>query len=215
MTKSSRIPDHHNVFRATIYPLAFKSNNKFNQHKAFKLESQEDGSILGSLAWERYVPTTKHVHRYGCRLAFGMNRKYREQGNRKDRRIYCGSYNLKVGAIRGLVNELREVVLSADVIHHIENGQIAHADLRILVGKDHHGDEGTKTAILDRLWNSCRGPIKHECEGDQDVGQHPNKNLEPPPQGEYRDTRSMLCRVWHITRYQVSHYIWLIFGKII
>jgi hypothetical protein len=178
--ESSRIPDDHDVFRAIVYPIAFRSNKSFNHSKTFKLTLKEDGSFLGSLVWGKYAPTTECIHCYGCRLAARMEGK--------ERRIYCGCYHLKVGAIRGLVNQpFLEAVLSADVVHHVENGEIAHADLRILVRPGHQNDEGTKTAILVRLWDSCRGPLRHKCECDQDVTPHPNSALEKAPLGSHTE----------------------------
>ncbi|MGB8989101.1 MAG: hypothetical protein WCC37_21050, partial [Candidatus Sulfotelmatobacter sp.] len=70
-----------------------------------KLDYDEGSqSLLGSVTWEKYVPTTELIHRYGCRLASHMNEKNRAAGKSKDkdRRVYCGAYELKGKAIRSL-----------------------------------------------------------------------------------------------------------------
>jgi hypothetical protein len=151
-----RIPDDDSLFRHTIHPLAFRGI-RFAQEKLIRLYEQDDGSILAFLAWEMYVPTTELIHGYGCRLAFHMNEKDKAAGKfkEKNRRVYCGAYELKGRAIRALATSdgLNEI-LSADVVHHVEEGEIAHTDLRIVLKPGGVPNiEDTKTAILDRLWN--------------------------------------------------------------
>lgn len=207
------IPDGDDLFRATIHPLAFKSRNRFIHERVFHLQFR-DGSLIGSVAWERYVPSTRHVHDFGCRLAFGQNQKYRDEGNEKYRRIYCGSYALSAEKIRMLPKtEYLDEVTAADVVHHVEAGEIAHADLKISVKASHYDDEGTKTAILDRLWQSCRGPIPHKCNCDQNIDSHPSLNLDSPPQGAYIDKRSSLTRSWQIARFVIINWCWHTFLK--
>jgi hypothetical protein len=209
------ISDEDNLFRATIHPLAFKSKNRFNHGRVFYLDFKADGSLLGSLIWERYAPSTRYIHEYGCRLAFGQNQRYRDEGKEKYRRVYCGSYTLSAKAIRMLpkLEMLNEVLTHADVVHHVEAGEIAHADLKISVKATHHNDEGTKTAIIDRLWHSCRGPLSHKCECDHNIDSHPSSNLELPPQGEYSDTRSSFTRCWHIVTFVIINFVWGLFTK--
>ncbi|MEO8051929.1 MAG: hypothetical protein ABI833_16045 [Acidobacteriota bacterium] len=105
MNRTPRIPDGDSLFRHSIHPLVFRSQGKtFAPEKWITIYPQDDGSLLASLAWGRYVPTTRHVHGYGCRLAFGINQRKREAGKfkEKDRHIYCGAYELKGSSIRAL-----------------------------------------------------------------------------------------------------------------
>jgi hypothetical protein len=205
------IADGDSLFRQSIHPLSFKGK-AFAWAKCLMFYDEPEGSLLASLSWERYLPTTEAVHGYGCRLAFRMNEKKRMAGKltNKSRNVYCGAYQLKGKAIRALatVEGLNEV-LSADVIHHIEEGEIAHADLRIALKPGEVPDiEGTKTAILDRLWNTCSGPMKHICDCDKDILEHPSSSLAIPPAGAYSDTRSPLLRLWSIIRFHTCSWLW-------
>ena len=180
------------------------------------LSDQNEGSLLASLTWERYVPTTEFIHGYGCRLAFRMNEKDRTAGRykEKNRRVYCGAYELKGKAIRALATSdgLNEI-LSADVFHHVEEGEIAHTDLRIVLKPGGLFDlEGTKTAILDRLWNRCCGPLKHVCDCDKEIPVHPSSSLITPPAGTYSDGRSYFGRLWCIIRFQIYSFLWRLFS---
>jgi hypothetical protein len=209
--KADQIGEQDSLFRHVVFPLAF-GGRAFQWDKTMKLFDEPDGSILASLAWERYVPTTAHIHAYGCRLASRMNAdqqkkdKYRE----KDRRIYSGAYQLRADHIRALAttNGLEEV-LSAEVIHHVEAGEIAHTDLRITLKRDSEfGLEGTKTAILACLWNACCGPLVHKCDCDQEILQHPSHSLPDAPSGPYRDMRPYLERLWYLLRFHVCSWLW-------
>jgi hypothetical protein len=176
------------------------------------LYDKRDGSIEASLAWERYVPTTELIHGYGCRLASGINARKQAEGKTraKNRHVYCGAYELKANAIRALAaTEGLTEILSADVVHQIEHGEIAHTALRIILKPDAAVDvEGTKTAILDRLWNAFSGPLKHICNEDKDIREHPNSGLITPPAGPYSDTRSSILRLWCIVRFQICSWLW-------
>jgi hypothetical protein len=209
-----RIPDGDSLFRHSIFPVSFKGR-RFSWEKCLTLYDEPDGSILASLTWERYVPTTELVHGYGCRLAFRRNEKKRAEGRfkEKDRQVYCGAYQLKGNAIRGLavINGLDQV-LSADVIHRIEEGEIAHTDLKIVL-RAGGGVEGTKTAILDRLWNTCSGPLKHICDCDTDIDTHPSLGLPTAPAGPYYDSRSYLLRLWYIVRFRICNWLWVHFQR--
>lgn len=206
---SKRISDRDSLFRQTIHPITFRGK-AFAPEKFLKLYDRDDGSLLASLTWERYVPTAKLVHDYGCRLASRMNERL--PGKSKDRRkyIYCGAYQTKGGAIRALPDaDGLDDVLSADVVHHIEYGELAHTDLRIVLKSNPSFNvEGTKTAILDRLWTGCCGPLRHKCECDADVIDHPSTGLDTPPGGIYFDTRSFLSRVLCVLRFHVYSWIW-------
>jgi hypothetical protein len=207
-----RIPDNDSLFRSCIYPIQFKNSGRsFAPEKALQLKHiQENDSLIGSLAWERYVPTTKYVHAYGCRIAFYMNKNFLANGgNVKKQRIYCGSYQLKVYAIRDLANvdELHEIS-SADAVHFIENREIAHTEMRIFLKSGDVDVEGTKTAIIDRLWNACSGPLKHISACDQDIKPHPSSVLKTSPSGPYNDTRTYIYRLWSIIRFRVYYWVW-------
>jgi hypothetical protein len=206
-----RISDGDSLFRQSVHPLAFKGK-RFAWEKCLMLYDEPDGSLLASLTWERYVPTTELVHDYGCRLAFGMNEKKRIAGKLtdKNRNLYCGAYHFKARAIRALSTaEGLNEILSADVLHHVELGEIAHADLRIVLKPGGAPDiEGTKTAILAQLWNMCSGPMKHVCDCDKNISEHPSSSLAIPPAGVYSDTRSSLSRFWSIIRFHICGWLW-------
>jgi hypothetical protein len=205
------IPDSDSLFRYCIYPLSFKGK-QFAWEKLVHLKyCQDKGTLRGSLAWERYVPTTKHVHGYGCRVASYMNDDLRTHGRslEKNRRIYCGAYRLNGSAVSALAttNALDEIS-SSEVVHHPENGEIAHTDLRISLNRGDFDVEATKTAIVDRLWNACSGPLKYTDICDQDIKTHPSSALNTPPAGPYSDTRSQLYRVWSLIRFQICNWVW-------
>lgn len=210
--KSGHISDGDSLFRQTIYPLAFRGP-RYSPEKLLKLDyDQASGHILGSLTWEKYVPTPELIHGYGCRLASRMNEKQRTEGKvkEKNRRVYCGAYELKGKTIRALPNsaELSEI-LSADVVHHVEAGEIAHTDLRITLKRGSVSDvEGTKTAIVDRLWNGCSGPLTHICDCDKGMSEHPSASLPSAPCGHYSDTRSYWLRAWCIVRFEICNWLW-------
>jgi hypothetical protein len=212
--KVGRIGDNDSLFRHLIFPLAFRGR-AFQWNKGMKLFDESDGTILASLAWERYLPTTALIHSYGCRLASRMTESERKKGkNReKDRRIYCGAYQFKANLVRALsATEGLDEVVSADVIQHFEDGELAHTDLRFVLRSNLEFDlEGTKTAILDRLWNTCFGPLVHRCVCDIDVSPHPNEDLPNSPSGPYRDSRSFVGRLWCILRFHISS--WLLSGS--
>jgi hypothetical protein len=210
--RSRRIPDSDSLFRQTIHPLSFKGA-KFAHDRLLRLKyDQADRSLLASLTWERYVPTAKLIHGYGCRLALYMNETERRAGTlkEKNRRIYCGAYELKGHAIRALAGtEGLDEILSADVVQLVEKGEIAHVNLRIILRPSEGLDvAGTKTAILDRLWNICSGPLTHICDCDQHVPNHPSSDLVIPPAGPYLDTRPRLLRLWCIVRFHICSWLW-------
>jgi hypothetical protein len=216
VSKPSSTEDRTKVYRNTPspmvvrFPISFRGK-LFAGEKLLSLYDQADGSLLASLAWERFVPTSRYVHLHGCRLAFRINKKKMDKGTfkEKNRHIYCGAYQLKSKAIRDLpaANELDEV-LSADLVHRVEDGELAHTDLRIVLKpREGLGVEGTKTAILVHLWNVCSGPLRHKCECDRNADPHPSSKLEVPPSGEYRDTRSLLNRIWSFVRFQIANLV--------
>jgi len=211
-----RIPDTDSLFRFCNYPLSFKNQGKrFAYEKMWNLKPRKENgtTLVTSLAWQRYVPTTKYVHASGCRIAFRWNEKLRVDGRfEKDRRIYCGAYRLNAIAVRALAStHALDEISSSDVIHRPENGEIAHTDLRISLKPGIDDVEDTKTAIVDRLWNACSGPLRYIGVCDQDVKQHPSSALITPPAGPCSDTRSQLCRVWSCIRFQICRLVWRTF----
>lgn len=200
------------MFRHCVFPIAFRGNPKtFAREKFIHLEPV-NGILMTSVAWEKCVPTKQLVHQYGCRLARGMNEKKLLQGKykEKDRHVYCGAYQLLARDIRALPrSDGLEEIASADVIHAIENGEIAHANVAIILkDQNHPGVEGTKTAIVDRLWRACTGPMQHVCEDDEDIPHHPTSELIDGPSGKYKDGRSSLVRFCCNVRFRVLDWVW-------
>jgi hypothetical protein len=214
------IPNGDRLFRHAFYPLCFKTKQRlFAWQNLIYFKKQHDGSLLGSLAWERYVPTEKYVHEYGCRLARGRNDKKRAEGRFADenRDIYCGAYQLRADAVRALVTDdkLDEIssneILSVDVVHHIEAGEIARTDSKVLLKPKVTNIAFTKTAILVGLWNACSGPLRHTCDSDLNVNPHPNINLITAPAGECSYTRPYFNRLWYLVRFQARYWFWRVF----
>jgi len=211
--KCGHISDGDSLFRQSIYPVSFKGKGRaFEWRLCLNLKPEDDGSLSASLTWERYAPTTELVHGYGCRLAFRRNEKKRVEGKIKDKdqQVYCGAYQLKGKAIRELeATEGLDEILSADVVHHVEAGEIAHANLRIVLKPGGGSDlEGTKTAIVERLWTACSGPLRHICDCDKDMPEHPNSKLITPPAGAYSDDRFYPLKLWHIMRFHICNWLW-------
>jgi hypothetical protein len=208
--KLGRVADGDSLFRHCVFPIAVNKKGIIHE-KMWNLTPMEDGALHGSLAWERYVPTVDFVHGYGCRLSFGRNEKKRKAGTfeEKKRQYYCGAYRLMGHAVRALAitQELDEIA-SADIVHQIEGEEIAHADLRIFL-KPGVDVEGTKTAIVDRLWHACLGPLRHICDCDEDVPTHLSSNLQTAPAGDYYDFRPWIFRSWHLVRFRVFRWLWL------
>ena len=182
--KLGHISDGDNLFRHVVHPASFKEN-MFDWRNLFYLK-RRDRVLFGSLAWERFVPTIKHVHGYGRRLAV---HRPKIDGQRN---VYCGFYHLRARAIRGTVSEVREVE-AVDVVHHIEAGEIAHTDLKVVL-KPNSRIGPTKTEIIARLWQASAGPAPHICKCDLDLDRHPNSELPVAPGGDYRDTRTKRTR---------------------
>ncbi len=79
------IPDLDSLFRHCIFPIPFK-NKIFSPEKLIRLQDQEDGSFLASLAWRKFIPTVADIHAYGCRLAAHMNESDLAKGKYKEGR---------------------------------------------------------------------------------------------------------------------------------
>lgn len=212
-----RVKDGDNVFRLVIHPIAFRSK-AFAVAKMIHLVWLDQETIVTSLAWEIFLPTAEMLHRYGCDHASSLNQKTlqdRGELRAKDIRVYCGSYQLRTNLVRGLAAmDGLDGVASADVVHLVEDGKIAHVNLEIKIDPEWSGDlEGTKTAIIDRLWNACRGPLRHVCRTDAQETLHPSAALEIPPSGEYTDTRTSMHRWCSIVRCHLLEFVWGLFGE--
>jgi hypothetical protein len=203
------IPSKDTLFRGAHHPVAFQRKAGLNPAKFMKLywEASKPELIEASFVWERYAPTLELVHNYGCRTSHKRN----ENSKPGKRDVYCGAYQLNVDHVRRLVgiDRLPEVV-GADVIHKIEHGELAHVASLITIALpiDEDAVEGVKTAIVDRLWNSCRGPIEHICDFDRDLDPHPNNKLDLAPSGRYTDGRSSLMRALCFYRYRLLKFAW-------
>ena len=202
------IPNRDGLFRHVVFPNGFRStkkreNARFDYQKLIKFYDNSDG-IHGSVAWERYLPTTKHIHGYGERLASRRNQGLKNSGNfaEQKRNIYCGAYQFSAQAIRDIASnpDLSEITL-AEVAHKVEEGEIAHADLRFVIDPTWQASEGTKTAIMDRLWNASSGPLRHISDCDQDLDPHPSIHLTTAPGGAYSDRRSWWVRSLWVLRF--------------
>lgn len=184
---SDPIGDDQSLYRPVVHPLAFTSK-AFDIQNMFHLQSEDDKTIVTSLVWQHFLPNEGALHEYGCRLANGMNQGIINRKGllkEKERRAYCGSYQLTANVIRALAktDELSEVAV-ADVLHEIENDEVAHINLKVTVRADWTGSiTSTMTAIVDRLWRACRGPLKHTCPYDLDLSPHPSEGLPVPPTG--------------------------------
>lgn len=210
-----RIPDKDSLFRHAVYPASFKKK-VFANESLWHLTNQADGSILGSLAWQRFEPTASYVHQHGCRLSRNRNERARQKGTYKEdrRNVYCGFFEISAERVRGIPSDPLSGVLSADVIHHIEENEIAHTDLRFRLHPDESNIEAVKTAIAVLLWNRCTGPQMHVCECDTNVVMHPNGGLEITPLGEYEDTRSWGWIVLGVVRFRLYRILWLVSKRI-
>jgi hypothetical protein len=210
---SWRIQDEHSVFRASVFPIVFRSSGTvYDSSKLFYLGTDpQSGAIICSVAWEGFAPTLSHVHSFGCRLAAKRNEKLAKEGKLKpkNRRVYCGSYGIRVAAVRSLIgmHGLPEVV-SADVLHHVEDSEIAHANLTILLANNTEDIEGTKTAIVDRLLHASRGPLLHVCGCDADIDKHPSADLTPGIGGQCRYGISLLSTFRRLARYWCFLCLW-------
>jgi hypothetical protein len=206
------IADGERLFRHAVHPVSFKKG-VFDQRGFWHLV-ESSGMIIGSLAWQQFVPTNHYVHEYGCRLASRRNDDSLQQGRYREtkRQVYCGAYQLSAGAIRKISWDELTGVFSADVVHQVEMGEIAHTEFRFHL-KPESDVETTKTAIFDRLWNSCSGPLDHVCACDKQISPHPGSNLLQPPLGKYRETRSPRTISWHVKRFKILRWLWLMLKR--
>jgi len=187
------LPDE-GVWRSAIFPLAFNRRQKFIPKSYYRLKGAEGSAfvLVTSLCRQKYAPTLIMVHRFGCRLAKSHNRSEVRRGKEANR-IYCGGYALLTKDILGLkgTSNLPQVK-DVQVIHCVENGEFAHANLRIVI--DTNGDEeaveGVKTLIVDRLWAHSSGPAKYSCLSDERLEPHPSEWLMQGGKGAFSEERS-------------------------
>jgi hypothetical protein len=166
--------------------------------------------VVASVAWRQYVPTEIFVHRYGCRLATKINRRKMEAGRfkEKDRHIYCGAYEMTAAAVRRIAaTEGFSELASVEVNHLIEDGEIAHTELKFIFSSDTIVTEDLKTIIVDRLWNACAGPLTFVCEDDAGMADHPSTTLEIAPSGMCVDARPELVRFLDIVKFYLL--VWI------
>jgi hypothetical protein len=193
-----QVPDGEQVWRSAVFPIAFKKK-KLSQRALFKLYSAEASPFLVemSLVREKYAPSLEMMHGFGCRLAAAQNRNRVADGKAADR-IYCGAYQLRCEDIRRLSEEPQlPEVRNAQVLHIVENDELAHANMQIEVdtGGDEEAIEPVKTLIVDRLWSKSSGPAKHICASDTQVQDHPSEALEDGPNGPYAQRSNAWVRV--------------------
>ncbi len=205
-----------NVFRASIYPL-FSGGGRFVPGKMLNISEEQDGSLLTSLVWERYAPSSKYVHAFGQRLADKMNAnmlaKHRKISE-KNRKIYAGAYQITAQLIRDMGNGIEVPnVESADVIYHIEDGEIAHADLRIYLKNEIQDAEGIKTEIVDYIWRECSGPLTPKFGQHEQSAENASKILEVPSKGRYQDRRSLPIKLVYHLRFYVLYLWWVMCGQ--
>lgn len=196
-----RVPDGASLFRHCVHPIVFKGRKTFAPKKMFKLYDDENSpnNVVSSVVWQKYVPTEEHVHGYGCRLTSKRNDKKRREGKltTSSRQIYCEAYHLGAGWVRGIgnIDDVDSPIMAAEVKHRIEEGEIAHTEIRFILKSEISNIEAAKTEIVDRLWNACCGPLPFICDYDHDIVSHPSEDLDPGPLGRYVDTRSRWSRI--------------------
>lgn len=208
--KVHRIRDQDSLYRHVRAPVAFKKKS-FNAARFWHLVSKPNGLIETSVMWGRYVPTEKYVHESGCRVAATHNERLgaADTSPKTSPHVYCGAYHLNTRSVSELVGtpNLGEII-RADVLHAIENGELAHAAVRIWIDPDTQDVESTKTAIVDRLWTNSSGPLRFVCEQDKHLSQHPSTNLVDGPVGPHVDRRCFVVRLWYLLRFFICRWIW-------
>jgi hypothetical protein len=203
-----------------VHPIVFKGRKTFASGKMFKLYDDENApnNVVSSVVWQKYVPTQKHVHGYGCRLVSKINDKRQGEGKLtiKNRHIYCGAYHLITGLVRGIatIDDGDNPVKSAVVTHRVEDGEIAHTEIRFILKPEISNIEAAKTEIIDRLWYACCGPLPFICDYDHDIAGHPSENLDPGPLGGYVDTRSRWSRIGDLVIFHVCQWVMGKLGRV-
>lgn len=218
MANLKHVPVSDNVFRQCVFPVSFKGSRSkvFSYEKLFQF-TLENNRLVTSVAWERYAPTERYVHDYGCRLAYKRNARSRDirndsssPGKKGKKSVYLGSYQLKLKNIYELMlDPLLQEVVGSQIVHAIEDGEIAHANFEFFVDDNTQFDlEGTKTAIVDLVWRAAQGPLPHVCEHDRGKTLPDHEDLPVPESGSYRDNRTWLVRIWYLWRFYLLKLIW-------
>jgi hypothetical protein len=196
-----------NLFRSVHHPVSFR-RSVFITEKFWKFDAGQD-HLETSIVWERFAPSRRYIHAYGCRQSAERNKRS-QKASKSLRHVYCGAYQFKADHVYGLakVPKLPEVS-GASVCHVIETGEIAHANLRIELKNVHGGKiEELKTAIIDHLWRKNRGPLPHKCAVDHDLKPHPSSSMHDPPSGRYIDDRALPLRAWYMIRFWTLRSLW-------
>ena len=199
--ESNFISDCDSLFRHTIFPIMFRNNGHFAAEKVIRF-SQEDGSILASVAWDRYLPNTRQVQRsgFGCRLAVRMNE--RSQGRKSAIKLgLCGFISCQPACFGYVAHNRDEITVEAE--HERETDVISTTKYR-LNPFPRPNVESTKTAVIDRMWNGFSGPSNHKCDCDRDIQPHPNSELIPGPRGPYSRLRSRFRRYCCLVKFQLA-----------
>lgn len=145
---------------------------KFSPQNLFGFESLKTGNKKNqeaSVAWRKYLPLPADVHEYGCRIAAVMNANRIDRGLTliplSNRRHYLGYYDLSLSEI----TSTQTTHYFCNVIHHEENGEIAHCCLFIILKEDTPENTPIKTEraqIISLLWEKLVGPERHVCNCD-------------------------------------------------
>ncbi|WP_316192422.1 MULTISPECIES: hypothetical protein [unclassified Bradyrhizobium] len=183
------------VFRSAVDP-NFRGKKKAFDAKQFLRLAATSNGFETSLVWQYLAPSLYEVHAFGARLATSLN-----QSDNGKRCVYCGFYALSVDDVRSLVGaENLDEVCAADVTHKVENGEIAHAALEVVVSAKR---PDTRTALVDRLWNSITGPVRCVLSSDEDLSPHPCELLSAPPKGKYLDRRSFPRQAFDVMAFRL------------
>jgi hypothetical protein len=212
--RGSLVPDADSIYRHAIYPAAYKTGKqpltsaRFDLRSFLHLKPQPDGTLETSFVWERYAPTEKELHAYGCRLAHGRNAKLISPASLKYRNMYCGAYQCTAREIRAIPANNPMYLEKIEIRRRIESGEIAHTEFKVFL-KGNYSAETLATVLFDRIWHCLQGPLRHCCNCDVDVKeQNLADKLDVPPKGRYSDKRSWLRRAWHILRFRFEHSAW-------
>ncbi len=207
------VHEQESVWRSVVFPVAFKISKKQQQLSSknfYKLYSEEGRPYVFemSLARQRCAPTLEMVHRFGCRLASFQNKAQARRGKIQDR-VYCGAYELIAREVLALKDDAGlSQVKTIELFHSVENGEFAHANLRIEV--DTNGDEEAvepiKTEIVDRLWRLSAGPEKYVCLRDERLQPHPSELLSTGHRGRYVERRTKRRIALEFLLYATVHF---------
>jgi len=205
------VADQDYLYRHAIRPTAFRGK-AFDPRKLFYFRNDQHG-FEGSAIWDTLAPNLDLVHAYGCRLAAQRNSS--TVAKPKDLQVYCGVYQFRASDFRDLkgLPGLEEVA-DAEVTHRIETGEISHVALKIIVAADWDDLEGTKTAVVDRLWQACRGPDKYICKSDEAMDPHPNSFLSDAPHSTTLASSPMILHLIKRLRFVIFLTLYRLYRKL-